>query len=254
MAMDQFLANRIRDAINQYALGINPDPYDICGIIGVETGGSWNPNLEADYDSPYGPSEGLMQIGYVIAQQDYNFTGTPEELRVVETNIYYGCRHLRWTYDYLFNNAPKLVAKYGPWYSAIVAYNCGVGNFINGNWTASYYVDKVLSYHKTYHDHGVVIDGIQVYPPASAGGGAGEPPPPSLPVPSGPDVIDRLSKWQTEMNKLLSKDRQARPWPSDSDYNTDIGKTIYNLATTINETKNRIFEWLDQIDNYNRPT
>jgi hypothetical protein len=254
MAMDQFLAGRIRDSINLYSRGIGADPYDICGIIGVETFGTWDPNLEGDLTSPYGPSEGLMQIGYVIARDQYGFTGSIADLRVPETNIYYGCRHLRWTYDYLFNNALGLVAKYGPWYSAIVAYNCGVGNFINGNWSASYYVDKVISYRDRYRTYGVTIDGIQVYPSASGGGGGGEPAPPPSPVPTGPDVIDVLTKWQTELNKVLSKDRQARPWPPESDYNTDIGKTVYNLATTINATKDRIFEWLGQIDNYNRPT
>ena len=250
MTRDQAL--ELQDALNTYPASIGSDQYDIGGIITVESG--WNENAEADVDSPYGPSEGLMQIGWRLAVSQYGFTGDRYQLRDIRKNIDYGCRHLKWTFDYIYTYLPGLFQLYGGWYSAIVAYNCGVGNFATGNWTASSYVDKVIAARDNLRLNGKIINDIWVVSPAKTVTPTPTPTPTPAPTPTGDTVIDRLSKWQDEMNKVIAKNEQARPWPIESEYHTDIGQSLYNFWLTLSSLKARIFDWLGQIDNYSQPT
>jgi len=247
------IAARIKPAIIKNANTFGIDIYDICGMIGVETYGSWDIDAEGDLTSALGPSEGLMQIGYVIACHDYGFQGTKQQLRSPENSIYYGCRHLHWTYDYLINHDLSLVQKYGPWYSAIVAYNCGVGNFEKGKWSAAYYVDKVIEKRNTYSAYGVVVNGVMVMEKAGDVPSVPTPEPIPDPVPSNKNALKDIDDWKSTLAERLKNDRAARPWPPSSDYQTEIGKTLYNTAITIRSVIDKINAWLGEIEYYTQP-
>lgn len=107
---------------------------DVMAIIEIES--SFDPNAYRAEKHLGDASRGLMQI-LLSTAKDRGFSGDPTLLFDVETNIRYGMRQLKWTWDYLaragFHDRDKWIG----------AYNAGVGNALKG-YTPLSYVTKFV--------------------------------------------------------------------------------------------------------------
>ncbi len=107
------------------------DPLDVLAIVEIES--SNNPDAYRYERALNDASIGLMQILYGTAQ-DRGYVQGPAGLFDPQTNIRYGMRQLRWSFDYLQSRlgaTPTMEQWIG-------SYNAGVGNVMKGNIPLSY--------------------------------------------------------------------------------------------------------------------
>lgn len=109
-------------SINSTEFGNFFNPYDVMAVITIESSfDSYATRQEARE-----ASVGLMQVLPSTAK-DRGFTGTPDMLYDPRTNIKYGMRHLKWSYDQLKSKLGKAPDK-ALW---IKSYNAGVGGALS---------------------------------------------------------------------------------------------------------------------------
>ncbi|WP_168185872.1 lytic transglycosylase domain-containing protein [Magnetospirillum sp. ME-1] len=121
-------------AINEAEFGGWFDIADVLAVIQIES--SFRPGAYRAEPQINDASYGLMQILSRTAA-DRGYDGPPEGLYDPETNILFGMRHLRWSWDYL----ARRMGSAPPRSLWIGSYNAGVGNAMKG-YTPYAYVMK----------------------------------------------------------------------------------------------------------------
>ncbi len=223
--------------------------FDVFGVAGqYMQESSWDAGARGDYVNGSPTSFGLGQI-QVAAARDVGWSGSDSsELLQAELNITLStaylakCRDWAQTYDKLGD-----IAKYGLFQCALSVYNQGPGGF-NKNGIArnlNSYVIPIMNWAANIQEGGIYPDdgGDPYVPPPN---GPAQPPIPTPPV--GGNVIAELSKWSESLQKSLDDVKKVRPFPGDSDFHTDLGKGLYNVAAAIRVIRTRLESWLGELE------
>jgi len=119
------------DLIMRKGMSNAVEPAVIAAVIGTESSG--DPRATNWEGQTWGYAYGLMQVLYSTAQQ-MGYTGNPDGLFDVETNIEFGTRYLR-----------HQRSRYGTLAEAIAGYNAGTATWTEyGRLTNATYIQRVL--------------------------------------------------------------------------------------------------------------
>jgi hypothetical protein len=183
------------------------------------------------------------------AAKDVGWQGSStDELLNAELNITLMTAYMVKCTDWA-NKYDKLgdVAKYGLWQCALSVYNQGPGGFASRGITRNLnsYVQPIMTWAGNIQAGGIYPDDGSVpnEPPPS---GPGEPPIP--PVPTGQDTITTLTKWSEGLAKSLEDIKRVRPWPPESDFQTELGLGIYHVAEAIRIVRTHLEQWLGELE------
>jgi len=208
---------------------------------------SWNPRAKGDYANGVPQSFGLGQI-QVAAARDVGWTGTnTDELFDPLLNITLSTAYLSlcrdWAHKYDKRNE---IATYGEMECALSVYKQGPGGFSAVGITRNFesYVKPIRNWYAEIAAGGIVADDGSTVPP----GGGGTTPYPPVPTPTpAPTLTEEIDKWSESLRKYLADVKAVHPWPPASDYETDLGRALYMLATTIRDLRARIESWLGEL-------
>lgn len=231
--------------LNAQSVATQINLYQLAGQVMQES--SWNEKALGDYVGGVATSFGLGQL-QVAAAKDAGWQGIhTEDLLVAALNLQLMGSYLKlcqgWARTY--DNQGDIV-KYGLTACAQSVYNQGPGGFqkrgIAGNLDS--YVRPVQRWADEIQAGGISVDtsGDPYVPPPV---NPGDPPPPPDQTP--PSLEELMSKYADSVRKAIAAERMARPWPPADDYQTDVGKVLYFLATTLRDVANMLQEWVGRI-------
>jgi hypothetical protein len=118
--VSEVLVKDVLHYVDKHADKVFPRREDILAIIGIES--SWNPKARSNLK--YDPALGLTQIR---PKTWSSLISHPDELNVVENQIRYAAKILKYQYRLTKDKD-----------AAIIAYNAGYGNWLNGNYGFDY--------------------------------------------------------------------------------------------------------------------
>jgi len=218
--------------------------YLLAGLIMQES--AWNPDAKEVIGGELW-AVGLGQISRAAAS-DAGFTGTwPDDLYDAVTNIGVAATYLRKCRNYALKYRPRECELYGQVPCALSVYNQGPGAYRDYGITRNYttYVKHVLAWEREISEGGIFSDTGQTPPPSPPPDYPT--PPPEVPPETPRELLEDISKWAQNLKRELEKERQARPWPPAEDFQTEVGKALYNLATMIRDWKTDLIEWLGEL-------